>query len=153
MKIGICLLVVLTSAGCGAKAVEIDPGAAARMATRWNGSLATPAEMAGVTQIRGTTSMAAMDGMTHVAIELQNASPGGEHPWHVHRGRCGSNGSIVGDPGRYPILKIDGDGKAAKDAHLDMALPTSGDFYVNVHAGTSNMATIVACANLAPPTR
>jgi hypothetical protein len=30
-------------------------------------------------------------------------------------------------------------------------MPTSGQYYINVHASANNMATIIACGNLAPP--
>jgi hypothetical protein len=109
--------------------------------------------MAGVAEIQGGAWMAADGNRTHARIDVSNASPGGEHPWHVHRGRCGSNGQVLGNANDYPLLKIDGDGKASKEAHLDLMLPTYGDYSVNVHASRSNMETIVACSNLGAPTR
>ena len=72
-------------------------------------------------------------------------------PWHVHHGRCGGNGPIAGDPSAYPLLSVDNDGNARATATLDIALPASGDYYVNVHALATNMNTIISCGNLAPP--
>jgi hypothetical protein len=30
-------------------------------------------------------------------------------------------------------------------------MPTTGSYYVDVHASATNMNTIIACGNLAPP--
>jgi hypothetical protein len=46
---------------------------------------------------------------------------------------------------------VNGDGKATATADLPVAMPMSGQYYINVHASASNMATIIACGNLAPP--
>ena len=153
MRFGILCCIALLTAACGKRAVTIDSGAGAEMASRWNGTLAAPSDMAGVVQIRGDTWMAAEGNRTITRIDIRNASPGGEHPWHVHSGRCGSNGSIVGDASAYPLLEVDGDGEARAVAHLNLPLPTWGDYYVNVHASQTNLQTIIACANLARPTR
>lgn len=153
MRFELICCVALLAAGCGKRAVTIEPGSGADMAARWNGTVTAPADMAGVVQIKGSTWMAADGNKTHARIDISNASPGGQHPWHVHRGRCGSNGSIVGDASDYPLLKVDGDGKAGAEAHLDLPLPTYGDYFVNVHASQNNLQTVIACANLAAPTR
>lgn len=153
MRFGMMCCAALMATACGSRAVTIDPGSGAEMAGRWNGALAAPAGMAGIVQIQGSTWMAADGNRTHARIDISNATPGGEHPWHVHRGQCGSNGSIVGDASAYPLLKIDGDGKAGSAVHLDMPLPSFGDYYVNIHASQQNLQTIIACANLAAPTR
>ena len=132
---------VIVLAGCGsAPNTRIEPDAAARR-YEWRASLVTPAALAGAMQVRGST----------VTVELTNATPGGSHPWHVHHGRCGGNGPIAGDPSAYPLLSVDNDGNARATATLDIALPSSGDYYVNVHALATNMNTIISCGNLAPP--
>ena len=46
---------------------------------------------------------------------------------------------------------MNGDGKADADAILPLVMPRTGQYFVNVHASASNMGTIVACGNLAPP--
>jgi hypothetical protein len=123
---------------------------------RWNATLTTPASLAGALQIRGTGWMAANDknaDQTMAQAQIENAAPGGLHPWHVHRGRCGSDQGILGPADAYKPLKVDGGGRATATATLDIPIPTSGDFFVNVHASTANMGTIVACGNLAPPSR
>ena len=143
------------SCGGGRKSVEINPDARP-MAARWNGTLSTPANLAGALQIRGQGWMGAEEKNaeeTRAHAEIANAAPGGVHPWHIHRGRCGADQGILGPADSYEPLEVDGGGRATSDATLPIPLPRSGDFFVNVHASSANMGTIVACGNLAPPSR
>jgi hypothetical protein len=48
-------------------------------------------------------------------------------------------------------LAVDGNGNASSTARLNVTLPDSGNYYVNVHALATNMGTIISCGNLAPP--
>jgi hypothetical protein len=151
---GLVFGVALASCG-GRRAVEIDPDAQSA-ATRWNGTLSAPPELAGVSQIRGQGWMAAdsrEQGQTRAHVDISNAVPGGQHPWHVHRGQCGADQGIFGPADAYKPLRVDGDGRAQADAELPVPAPRSGGYFINVHASSSNMKTIVACGNLAPPAR
>jgi hypothetical protein len=134
------------------RAVEIKE-AEVPVGSRWNGTLATPSELAGALQVRGTAWMAPASGQTRAHVSIANAAPGGVHPWHVHRGGCGNNRTIFGPTDAYRPLQVDGDGNASSDADLPGEMPTAGEFSVNVHASSSNMGTIIACGNLAPPIR
>jgi hypothetical protein len=148
-------VLVLSSCGGGRQPVEINPSAQS-VATRWNGTLSTPAQLAGALQIRGQAWMGADDddaSETQAYAEISNAAPGGVHPWHVHRGRCGQDQGIFGPADSYEPLKVDGQGRARASAELRVPLPKTGSFFVNVHASRQNMGTIVACGNLAPPAR
>ena len=147
------LLSVLAATGCGHRAVEIDPKAQP-VGNRWNATLATPAELSGAIQVTGTAWMAANEkdpSTTRVHIMIANAAPGGVHPWHVHRGQCGTDQGIVGPPDAYTPLKVGGNGQAEDDVILALPLPKEGSYFINVHASAANMKTIVACGNLAPP--
>ena len=145
---------MLLLASCGGRAASINTDELG-IGDRWNATLATPAELIGAVQVTGTGWMASADNeaRTRAGATLANATPGGEHPWHVHVGRCGSNGSIVGDASAYRPLKVGGNGRAEAAATLNLPLPRSGEFYINVHASASNLGTIIACGNLAPPSR
>ncbi len=131
---------------------EIDPGDVAAT-NRWHGTLTTPPDMAGALNIKGTTTMgpASNANSTIVHISITNAPPGGTHPWHVHKGRCGDNGDIVGSASAYPLLKVDGDGTASATTTLSVRPPTDGDYYVAVDASPTNLQSVIACGNLAPP--
>jgi hypothetical protein len=139
----------------GHQAVQITPNTEA-IATRWNGTLATPTELAGIVAISGSAWMApdtknADRSQAHV--DISNAVPGGVHPWHVHRGRCGTDQGILGPPDAYNPLKVEGNGRASSTASLPVAFPRTGEFFVSIHASSKNLRTVVACGNLAPPAR
>ena len=130
---------------------QIKPNAALQR-DEWQGSLITPSALAGAMQIRGTARWSRDgDAASVVTVSISNATAGGVHPWHVHCGRCGDNGPIVGDAAAYKPLAVDATGNASANARLNEPLPGSGNFYVNVHALASNMGTIISCGNLAPP--
>jgi hypothetical protein len=145
----------VTLAGCGSRGVHIDPDAQP-VATRWNATLSTPPELAGALQVTGTGWMGYREkdsSQTQAHVSIDNAPPGGRHPWHVHRGKCGLDQGIFGPPDAYPLLKVGGNGHAEADADLPVAMPREGQYFVNVHASPTNMGTIVACGNMAPPVR
>jgi hypothetical protein len=150
------LALALAGAACGGrKDVEINPDREL-VGSRWNAVLSTPNQLAGAVQVKGTGWIAGEDENTtktraHVAIE--NAVPGGEHPWHVHLGQCGSDRGIFGPPNTYEPLKVGGNGKAESDAELPVPAPVAGQYFINVHASRNNMGTIIACGNLALPSR
>jgi hypothetical protein len=150
------LALALAGAACGGrKGIEIDPDREL-MGGRWNAILSTPNQLAGAVQVKGMGWMAGEDEnrtetRAHVAIE--NAVPGGEHPWHVHLGQCGSDRGIFGPPNAYQPLQVGGNGSAESDAELPVPVPVAGQYFVNVHASRNNMGTIIACGNLAPPSR
>ena len=150
------ILVALAASSCGGrKAVEINPNSVP-VATRWNGTLATPPELLGVVDIRGAAWLGPDEKnaeRSRAHVDIFNAIPGGVHPWHVHRGRCGADQGIFGPADAYPPLKVGDKGRASSDAQLSVPTPRTGEFFVNVHASVKNMRTIVACGNLAPPAR
>ena len=150
------ILAALVMSGCGGrKAVEISANTVA-VASRWNGNLTSPPELAGVSSIQGSGWMGPDEknaDRTQAQVSLANAVPGGLHPWHVHRGRCGQDQGIFGPADAYKPLKVGGDGRASSKADLSVTSPKTGEYFVNVHASATNMRTIVACGNLAPPAR
>ena len=150
------LALALTAAACGGGGgVEIDPNREL-VGSRWNAILATPAHLAGAVQVKGTGWMAGEEDdttKTRAFVTVQNAVPGGEHPWHVHLGQCGADRGILGPPQAYEPLRVDGDGEAEASAELPVAEPMAGQYFINVHASRNNMGTIIACGNLAPPSR
>ena len=63
---------------------------------RWHGTLTSPSTLAGAVQMTGSISMTpgSSTGNTNVALLLANASPGGMHPWQLHRGQCGMDDGV-----------------------------------------------------------
>lgn len=148
------IFLAVVGASCGGhKAVEIN-SSDQPIASRWNGTVATPPELQGAVDIHGAAWMGPDEkdaGRTQAHVDISNAVPGALHPWHVHRGRCGSDQGILGPAEAYKPLKVEGNGRASSTAVLSMPTPKTGELFVNVHASAKNMATIVACGNLAPP--
>ena len=87
-----------------------------------------------------------------MSLDLANATPGGLHPWQLHRGQCGADGGMVGTSGAYPVAQVGRDGHATSSATLPFVTPTEGSYFVMVQASAANDAVTVACGNLAPPT-
>lgn len=152
--------VIFVSAACGSfrseQAVELDTsGELAR--SQWNASLSSPSELSGIVQMTGTASLApSADGTTTVAmVAVANASPGGVHPWEVRTGECGAPASsrTFGSQDAYEPLRVGSDGRARATANIDSRIPTSGQYSVVIHASAANPGRVVACGNLAPPTR
>ena len=126
----------------------------ANVNSRWHGSLASPSNLAGAVQMTGQISMSpgSNAGNTNVALLLANASPGGLHPWQLHRGQCGMDEGVFGSADAYKSLKVDENGRATGSATVPLVMPSDGRYFVSVGASGANAETIVACGNLAAPT-
>jgi hypothetical protein len=150
-------LSTVTMAACNpfhhADPVQVSTKDAA-LNTRWHANLASPADLAGAVQMNGSASMAPAGsrGTTTVLLDLANATPGGQHPWALHRGQCGSDQGLIGSAGAYPVAEVGRDGHATSSATLPIESPTSGNYFVTVAASAANESVVVACGNLAPPT-
>ncbi len=97
----------------------------------------------------GGTAAAWLDGdQTVVQVTLDRGSPGGHHPWHVHRGTCGSGGGVVGSGSAYPQLHPGPDADVTETAELAVALDPDESYYINIHQSTDAMGTIVGCGEL-----
>jgi hypothetical protein len=119
---------------------------------RWHGTLTSPSFLAGAVQIQGTASMApGTEGKTTVSVRVTNATPGGVHPWEVHRGQCGADQGVFGSMDEYKAIKVGGDGEGQASATIPIPTPTFGNYFVLLHASAGNRETVIACGNLAPP--
>ncbi|HET7583437.1 MAG TPA: hypothetical protein VFK13_00890 [Gemmatimonadaceae bacterium] len=122
--------------------------------TRWHASLVSPATLAGAVQMNGSAEMQPSTGSegTALSLSLANATPGGVHPWQVHRGQCGADEGVFGSADAYAPIKIGDDGRGEATATIPVMTPTTGSYFVLVGASAANAQRIVACGNLAPPT-
>ena len=125
----------------------------ANVNTRWRATLVTPATLVGAVQINGTATMQPShnNADTDFSVNIANATPGGLHPWQVHRGQCGMDDGVFGSAAAYKPIKVGDDGRGAATARVAMPTPTSGSYFVTVRASATNAEVIVACGNLAPP--
>jgi hypothetical protein len=123
--------------------------------SRWHGTLTSPSALAGAVQMKGSAAMspAGNAGNTYVSVDLSNASPGGVHPWQLHRGQCGADEGVFGMASAYKSLTVDDQGRANGSVTVPLVMPTTGNFFISLGASAANPETIVACGNLAPPTQ
>ena len=97
---GLAVLTLGVAACGGGPKTQIDPNREV-VGTRWNAIIATSPGLVGALQVKGTGWMAQKDRdstQTRAYVAIENAVPGGEHPWHVHVGRCGNDRGIPGRP-------------------------------------------------------
>ena len=125
--------------------VDLDVESPAQQGEEWNGEFTGQGPG---TNITGTFRALALDGRTEVSVSLNGAVPNATHPWHVHEGACNSGGAIVGDSTSYPVLQVGSTGTAAANVNLSLMLNEAADYYVDVHASSSDMQTIIACGDL-----
>lgn len=145
--------VAMTSCGTfGGQAVTLEE-TGVMPASRWQGSISSPRSLAGAVQMTGSAWMAPLPGSseTQVSVTLENAAPGGVHPWAVHTGRCGSDRGIFGSSSDLEPLEVDDDGEASATGTLSVQPTASQDYFISILASPSNRQLVVACANLAPP--
>ena len=141
-------------AACGSQSSNTETGAqpVGFMGAQWSATLA-PGAGSPAPQVSGTATVMgnADSSQTRVEVGLSGAAPGTGHPWHLHRGTCGSDQGIVGDASAYKPMTVGINGRATATATLDMPMPRSGEYMINVHASPTDMGTIVACGNLTGP--
>lgn len=138
------LFTFLVGTACTRQAVvETGPRPDAETLT-WTADL----QSRGGSGIEGTvTALSDQDG-TRATLEASGAAAGEAHPWHIHRGACGSGGDIVGDADAYPLLSVGGRGEASAEADLGVILTPGEDYHVNVHQSRERLGEIVACGRL-----
>jgi hypothetical protein len=135
------------------QAVEVST-ADVNLNSSWHASIASPTDLAGAVQMSGSASMqpGTKRGTTQAALNVGNTSPGGLHPWAIHRGQCGKDAGVFGDPQNYPPLRVSSDGTGLSSATVAINTPLSGAYFVSVQASPANSELTVACGNLAAPT-
>lgn len=152
----VILAAALLVASCGpfsrSQPVRVGAGEEDR-SSRWQASISSPQTLVGAVEMEGSAWMGPgeNDSSTRVTVEVENASPGGVHPWEVREGRCGENDEIFGSRGDYEPLEVGNDGRGTSSATLSEELPESGSYSVAIFAAPGNRDLIVACGNLAPP--
>jgi len=90
---------------------------------------------------------------TLLSVSISNATPGGVHPWQVRRGQCGGDQGAFSSGAHYAPVKVGDDGRGEAGITVPGPTPEVGEFFVTVSASAANPETVVACGNLAPPSR
>lgn len=139
-------IMVLGLAGCGSREAEVqsEPSAAAATA-EWTATIRATGMGPGHT---GSATVTTTASGSRATVSLSGGSGGGTHPWHIHRGTCGSGGEIVGSPTAYPVLEPDATGYATATARLDVSLQPGQSYHINIHQSRQRTQEIVACGEL-----
>ncbi len=83
-----------------------------------------------------------------VVLKLTRGALGSTYLWHISPGVCGSaDDAALGPTADYPLLTLAADGTGSATALVGSAAPTSGSFFVTVHAA-SGTGQALACGNL-----
>ena len=136
---------VRTSTNPATGKIDVDVESPAKTGEDWKARLAGNGSYASLT---GNSTVLVNRGAMTVSTNLMGGMQGSRHPWHIHEGKCGTGGPIVGNPSAYPPLVVAADGKATASAELSVALKEAMDYHVNVHESSTNMANVIACGNL-----
>ena len=99
--------------------------------------------------VRGSAAVVGVDAnsRSRVVISLAGSRVNAMHPWDIHEGVCGGDGSIVGNSSLYPPVPIGSAGAATMSLELPIQLRSRSRYYVNVHEGPARRR-IVACGPL-----
>ena len=148
----LALVVAVGLAACSGNRTDTSTMPVGFMGPVWNGNLSATSALPS-SRISGDALMIGNSSHTQTRIQLdvRHAQPGSELPWHLHRGTCGNDQGIVGDPAKYQALKVGADGIVSGVAIVDVPLPDAGQYMVNVHASPAEMKTVIACGELVGP--
>lgn len=104
----------------------------------------------GASKIRGLMEMIGgkVAGTTSVEVSYSGDTPNAMRAWHVHRGSCAKNAAVLGSAGAYPPLRVNAKGAVEAKATLRVALPDSGNFYLDIHESANATGRVVACGEL-----
>ena len=132
----------LALAACITPPVQRDSELA--VAERWSATLRptigfSVSGNAVVTQVSPRTA--------RVSISLAGSTDGSLHPWDIHRGTCGDDGPVLGDPRSYVPIPIGGAGAATMQAEVPADLRQGRSYYINVHDSPMR-ERIVSCGAL-----
>jgi hypothetical protein len=131
---GICAVLMV---GC-ASAGEMRP------VQTWSGSIQAETHE----DMRAAANVNAGMRESVVSVAVAGDENGAVRPWHIHAGRCGSGGAIVGQATDYPPLRVGATGGADATARLRLGLDPAASYYVNIHESSTNLGNIVGCMQL-----
>jgi hypothetical protein len=94
------------------------------------------------------TTTAPASGQVRITLNLNGAPANSTMAWHLHQGKCGSDGALIGDANAYTPVTVDASGTATATTSLSAALQERGEYYADVHTSAEQSASVAACGNL-----
>lgn len=85
-----------------------------------------------------------------VTLNITGAPASTTLAWHIHEGKCGSNGTVVGPQAMYQALQTDAQGSATATASITAPIREKGEYYADVHSSSDMGGSVAACGNLEP---
>jgi Cu/Zn superoxide dismutase len=92
----------------------------------------------------GTATLTQLASGVKVVVTLKNA-PAGAQPTHIHIGTCGN----IKKAPEYPLVNTVGGSGSSTVAGVSLEQLLAGKYAINVHKSTMDLATYVACGNIA----
>lgn len=68
--------------------------------------------------------------------------------WAVLPGPCGANTLPLIGFEAYPLIDIGASGRGQVEAELPFALPTQGEYHVNIYSQGQQISDVLTCGNL-----
>lgn len=104
----------------------------------------------GESTVRGTATVSTLPGDSlAIAVMIENAGMGDEHPWHLHSGSCPRSGAVIGAESSYPLIRVTDDRTGSASARVAAVLHEGSTYSINVHRSASDH-TAIACGDLQP---
>lgn len=142
-------------------------GAALVTAPRWTATLAATdgSSISGTATVDATMpetfpkdTMAPMPKSPKVeafnaSVSVTGAKANAMLAWHVHEGKCGAGGGIVGTDAAYPDIKVDGQGAGQATARVTRDMTEGKEYSVSVHKGATDEDPAIACGDLKAASR
>jgi hypothetical protein len=125
--------------------MDVDVESPLKKGEDWKGTVTGMGQFA---QATGTASAAVLNGQTSISLRVNGLRPGGQHPWRVNEGACGTTGALFGDASLYGTIQVSEQGVAEGSARVGGSLNEAKRYQVRLLASPVDTATVVACANL-----
>lgn len=140
-----------------------NQGQPAPLTVQWSGKFANTTKQSGdLTGARGNTGISGDVRLTaltaeqiQAAVKVQNAkADAGDLLWAIVPGGCGSNALPALAVTQFPPISINSFGRGEVTGPVNMPLPTSGQYHVNLYLGHGgDESDVYSCANLKMETR
>lgn len=127
----------------GLSGILVLTAAAAHLDQSWTAKL----EPVGGSSVSGTATVNATTPDSASASVSIAGAKAGQYPWHVHTGKCGSEGDPIGNPAAYPLLTVQTGGQATVQTTIAFKPVAGAAYSVNVHKSPTDKA-VIACGNL-----
>ncbi len=100
--------------------------------------------------VTGIATMSGSQGGNTTVIAMTLGGPRGTYIWHIHEGKCGSMGVLMGNKSNYPPVTVGDSGQITFRANLNFYPPAGGTYVIEVHQGTDpgSEGNVVACGTL-----